>query len=303
MNKHEINAPVDGGELWAGEWREDSGGLAILAVHGITASHRAWDEVAARLPDRRFIAPDLRGRGRSNELPPPYGFAQHADDLAALLDARGIDRAFVVGHSMGAFVTMRFIDRHPDRVAGVLLVDGGLPIDTPREVAVEDRAAHLLGPALERLAMTFRTPAEYVDFWKQHPALGPYWNATIEAYAKYDLTGSEPNLRSSADGTAVLTDAQELSGGGSYEAALSGRAEHIEFLRAPRGLLDAEPLYSDDAVVRWHGNVPHLTIRTIPDVNHYTIIMSPVGAQTTADIIEARVRALENQEATANGIG
>ena len=53
----------------------------------------------------RLIAPDLRGRGRSNTLPGPFGMTRHADDMAAVLDFLGVPRAVVVGHSMGGFVS------------------------------------------------------------------------------------------------------------------------------------------------------------------------------------------------------
>ena len=99
----------------------------VLAVHGITANHLAWQLVAEALPDLRIVAPDLRGRGRSSELPGPYGFDQHADDLAQLIDQLGLGPVPVVGHSMGGFVAMAVAHRHPDLISAVLLLDGGLP--------------------------------------------------------------------------------------------------------------------------------------------------------------------------------
>ena len=64
-------------------------------MHGITASHRAWPAVVAALPGVRVVAPDLRGRGRSNSLPGPYGMGAHADDLAAVLDALGVELSLI----------------------------------------------------------------------------------------------------------------------------------------------------------------------------------------------------------------
>ncbi|MDR6865907.1 pimeloyl-ACP methyl ester carboxylesterase [Microbacterium resistens] len=288
MSRTDLRVRVRGGELGGGEWNGDAPGLPILAVHGITATHRVWDLVAGRLPAHRVIAPDLRGRGRSNALPAPFGFAAHADDLAALLDARGIDRALVVGHSMGAFVSVRFAERHPDRVAGLVLVDGGLPIALPDTIAPEEVPAHLLGPALERLAMTFGTAEEYVDFWRGHPALGPYWNESIADYARYDLDGAAPVLRSSARAAAVAEDARGLDGSDRYEEALAGLPGTVLLLRAPRGLLDGEPLYTASQAGGWAARVPQLDVREIPDTNHYTILMTPDGARATAEAVLER---------------
>jgi len=289
-------APVAGGSLIGGQWHPDAPGLPVLAVHGISATHRSWDVVAAALHDRRVIAPDLRGRGRSNALPGPYGLERHADDLAAALDALGVDRAFVVGHSMGSFVSVRFAERHPDRVAGVVLIDGGLPVPNPDGVPPDDLPAMLLGPALERLSMTFPDRAAYVDFWRRHPALGPYWNDAIEAYVEYDLDGEEPALRSSARVEAVAANAVQLDGAGGYADALFALPDPVDFFRAPRGLLDAAPLYPEVIVTEWAERMPQLVVHEVPDVNHYTIVMTAEGAGSVIPVIRTRLAAAEIQE-------
>ena len=85
---------------WPGR-REES--PVALAVHGITANSRAWDVARAR---RRSDGPGARpARSRTRaSLPGPYGMAEHAADLVAVLDHLGVARALVLGHSMGAFV-------------------------------------------------------------------------------------------------------------------------------------------------------------------------------------------------------
>ncbi|MFF2496184.1 alpha/beta fold hydrolase [Agromyces sp. NPDC058064] len=291
-----VAAPVAGGLLAGGQWHEDAPGLPVLAVHGITASHRNWDLFAEAVPERRIVAPDLRGRGRSSVLPAPYGLEQHADDLAAFLDALGIERAYVVGHSMGAFVSVRLAERHPERVAGLALVDGGLPVPSPDGVAAAELPKLLLGPALERLSMTFADRAAYLDFWRRHPALGPYWNEAIEAYVDYDLDGREPELRSSANAEAVAVNAVELDGRGGYTAALEALPGPVDVFRAPRGLLDADPLYPEALVAEWAARVPALVTHEVADVNHYTILMTEGGTGSVIPVIRARMEAADTQE-------
>ncbi len=296
MSDTTFAVPVAGGLLAGGQWRADAPGTPVLAVHGITATHRNWDLLADALPDRRVIAPDLRGRGRSNALPAPYGLEQHADDLARVLDALGVDRVFVVGHSMGAFVSVRFAERHPDRVAGLVLIDGGLPVPNPDGIALDELPAVLLGPALERLSMTFPSRAAYLDFWRRHPALGPYWNAAIEAYVEYDVDGVEPELRSSASADAVAVNAVELDGSDGYAEALLAMPGPVDFFRAPRGLLDAAPLYPEALVADWAERMPQLVVHDVADVNHYTIVMSADGAGSVIPVIRARLEAVETQK-------
>ena len=79
---------------------------AVLAIHGITANHLSWALVADALPDVRLIAPDLRGRGRSSELPGPWGMSAHAEDVAAVIETLTGGPVPIVGHSMGAFVAV-----------------------------------------------------------------------------------------------------------------------------------------------------------------------------------------------------
>src|SRR5262245_42460842 len=83
--------------------------------------------IAERLAGRRALLQlDLRGRRDSDTPAEGYGMAVHADDVAASMDAEHIERAVVVGHSMGASVATAFAHRHADRCAGVVLFDGGL---------------------------------------------------------------------------------------------------------------------------------------------------------------------------------
>src|SRR6266498_2069724 len=117
-----LAVPVAGGSLHvgvAGAVPGTPGVPVVLAVHGITGSHRSWAGVARHLGDTRglhlpppgpvtVLAPDLRGRGESSGLAGPYGMAAHVDDLLAVLDHVGCARAVVAGHSMGAYIAARF---------------------------------------------------------------------------------------------------------------------------------------------------------------------------------------------------
>jgi pimeloyl-ACP methyl ester carboxylesterase len=278
--------PVDGGELALGIWNPDATGTAVVALHGITASHLAWQAVAERMPDVRVLAPDLRGRGRSNGLPGPYGMDRHAADVAALIDGLGLARPLVVGHSMGAFVAVQVVRRSPERVGGLVIIDGGLPLETSAQSPQE--ALELLGPAAERLSMTFPNREAYVAFWRRHPAFTEDWTPAIEAYVDYDLDGAEPELRASTRAEAMLEDSLWLAGDDSYVGDVNAWGRPIPFLRAPRGLLN-EPvgLYSRGAVTTWSSLLPGLAVTNVDDVNHYTILMGEKGADATCAVIQA----------------
>jgi lipase len=285
---------VDGGDLTVGLWGpDDPDAPTVVAVHGITASHRCWPLVAEALPGTRVVAPDLRGRGRSADLPAPYGMARHAADVAAVLDALAPGPVTLVGHSMGGFVVVHVAALVPGRVASLLLVDGGLPLPAPpppaepAEPAGEPDVAAALGPAAQRLTMTFASREAYRDFWRDHPAFAAEWNPAVDDYLDYDLRGTEPELRPSTRIEAMAADGAELFGHPAHLAALDVVAEAgipVTFLRAPRGLMDEPtPLYPTAAVESAAERLPLLAAYDVEDVNHYTILLTPAGALTVAD--------------------
>src|SRR5581483_5253833 len=96
----------------------DSGAPLVLAIHGITSTSRTWLATGRALGDRAtLLAVDLRGRGRSAGLPPVVGLDAHACDMLAVLDAAGLERAVVVGHSLGAYIAARLATSPPERVS------------------------------------------------------------------------------------------------------------------------------------------------------------------------------------------
>ncbi|HEY7593531.1 MAG TPA: alpha/beta hydrolase [Actinophytocola sp.] len=261
----QLAVPVPGGELSVAVWGSLGSAQPVLAIHGLTASSRAWLETATRLPGP-VIAPDLRGRGGSGELPGPYGMAAHAADCVAVLDALGVDRATVAGHSMGGFVASVLAHRHPTRVARLVLVDGGAPLPPP-----QGGAETAIGPAARRLEMRFESAATYRDYWRAHPSFAE-WTPAIEAYVDYDLTGPAGSLRSRVSAEAMHTDFTDLHHGADAREAFAALPAETPFLRAERGMLnEPTPLYPDPDVLS------RLKVTTVPGTNHYSILFGDAG--------------------------
>jgi non-heme chloroperoxidase len=107
-----------------------------LSLHGFTDSWFSFARVLDDLPsDVRAVAPSQRGHGDSERPLCCYHVSDFAKDAVALLDALGIERATVVGHSMGSFVARRVAAEHPTRVARLVLIGSGT---TARKAAVID---------------------------------------------------------------------------------------------------------------------------------------------------------------------
>jgi pimeloyl-ACP methyl ester carboxylesterase len=106
---------------------DDAGdGVPVVLLHGLTATRR-YVVMGSRALERgghRVVAYDARGHGRSGPAPDPaaYGYDDLADDLLAVMDDRGIDRAVLAGASMGAHTLVRFALERPERVSGVVVV-------------------------------------------------------------------------------------------------------------------------------------------------------------------------------------
>lgn len=94
----------------------------LIFLHGITDSHRSFETVLAHLPSTlRALAPSQRGHGNAS-APARYRLTDFASDLEHLMTALSLDKAVLVGHSMGAAVAQRFAIDYPERVAGLVLV-------------------------------------------------------------------------------------------------------------------------------------------------------------------------------------
>ncbi|WP_375383976.1 alpha/beta hydrolase [uncultured Microbacterium sp.] len=284
-----LDVAVDGGALRVGVWEPESDEDAaptLLLIHGVTASHLSWSPLADRLPHVRLIAPDLRGRGRSSGLPVSAGLSAHANDLVAVLETLEVDRAVVVGHSMGAFVALVLGEEHATRVSRLVLVDGGLPLDLPDGLAPEEVVRLVLGPTAERLAMRFASVDAYFDFWRGHPAFARDWSPALEAYLAYDLVGDAPELRPATTLATVEADSLDQNTGSAIADALAALRHPTLVLTAERGLLDQLPaLYAADRLPRLVASYPGLRHEAVPDVNHYTIVLSERGADAVASAI------------------
>lgn len=291
-----VDVPVEGGALHVGVWdpvEPAAGSPAVLLVHGVTSSHLAWPLVVESLPGVRVIAPDLRGRGRSNTLTGPAGLGAHADDLAAVLTSLGVDSILVAGHSMGAFVSVVFAHRHPDRVSRLVLIDGGLPLDAPAGLDTDQLIAAILGPTAARLSMRFPDTAAYFDLWRAHPAFADAWGPELEEYLEYDLVDDgEGGLRPATSYQVVAEDTADMTAGTSIPDALAGLAHPTAMITVPRGLQDEEPgLYAPAHLARMLERYPDIRHERVDGFNHYTIVLSHDGGRVVAELVAAELAA------------
>lgn len=96
----------------------------VVMIHGFPFTRALWARQAAALAaDFRVLAPDLRGLGESELGPAPQPLERYVDDLLALMDAVGAERAALVGLSMGGYIALRAVERAPERFWAAVLAD------------------------------------------------------------------------------------------------------------------------------------------------------------------------------------
>ncbi len=125
-------------------------GNTIVFVHGWSADRSSWRQQMHGLDtERRLVAVDLIGHGESDAPETEYSKSLFAESVAAVMNDLGIERAILVGHSMGVTVVRQFYRLYPDRVEALVAVDGAMiPMPPDR---LEQMMAPLRGPDYKKV--------------------------------------------------------------------------------------------------------------------------------------------------------
>ena len=202
---------------WGGE------GRPVVLLHGLASTCRIWDLTAPVLArDFSVIAVDQRGHGDSGKPESGFDFGSVGNDVAALLEGRGIERPVLVGHSWGADVALELAVAHPELLQGIVFVDGGTIDASARYDTLDDALLQMAPPDFSGV-----TPAEFMERVKS----GGQWARLIEQHGK----PAEDVILANFE---VLDD-------GTLRAKLS-RANHLRIIEAlwdhhPRQLYERVP--------------------------------------------------------------
>src|SRR5713101_3952352 len=114
------------------DYRDQGAGIPVIFIHAFPLNQTMWDDQLAVLHNRccRTITLDLRGFCQSDAPQGPYLMDQMAADIRGLMSALGIDRAVLVGLSMGGYVSLAFYRNYPDSVRALVLADTRASADT-----------------------------------------------------------------------------------------------------------------------------------------------------------------------------
>ena len=242
----------------------------VLAIHGISSHRRLWSWLHAEAPDLTLVAPELRGRADSVDVPGPYDLARHADDLALLLDAVDLQQVPVIGMSMGGFVALELRHRHPDRVASLVLVDGGFPLQPPPGLT-PDNVELAFADRLGRLGRRWETVDAYLDYFRS--TTGPLLDRDdplLRHYVEHDLRDGVVRLSPEA----IVGDSRDIFFGSVpwQDVGVPVRWLHAQWAVGP----GSTPMYSAEAVERYAPQCA--SVVGLDGLDHAASIMSPAGA-------------------------
>lgn len=248
--------------------------MNVVLLHAMSTTAEMWRDQSAALrrAGHLVLAPDLRGHGRT-----PLGTAEPsldvvADDLASLLDRRGIDSTVLVGTSMGGYVAQAFLRRHPGRTSGLALLGTRATADDGATVTA-------------RLAF-----ADQVC----DPALRP----ALLAAAKPRLVGATSRDRRPDVLTRVseMVDGVSAAGVAWAQRAIAARPDSLELLSSitvPSTVVAGteDELVSVDEAELMASVLPHGRVVLVPDAGHLAPIEAPEAVTAAITDLIARVAA------------
>jgi len=171
-------------------------GQPVVFLHGWPDSWFSFSRVLSELPaDIRALAIDQRGFGESDRPHCGYAIRDLANDVVALLDALGIERATLVGHSFGSFVARQVAIAHPERVDALVLIGTGYTASNPVTRDVQNSLRDLPDPIPLEFARDFQASTAHrplpADFFERIVAeslkLPPrLWRLAFESLIEYD---------------------------------------------------------------------------------------------------------------------
>lgn len=172
-------------------------GTPIVLLHGLSDSHRSYDLMLPMAPRAwRMLAVTMRGHGLSDKPQSGYAIPDFARDVAAFLDALGIERAIVVGHSMGSAIALQTAADFPERVAGLVLIGAfsrfeGRPAMKELELAAANMGENCGGEfalAFQESTLANMIPQRFLDTVINETLCMPghAWRGAVQGLSAFD---------------------------------------------------------------------------------------------------------------------
>jgi len=261
--------PGDNVEIQLAIW--EGKGKSVLGIHGLTANCRCWDVIAQSIiPEVKFLAMDLRGRGRSDRPSKGYSVQNHCRDIKALIENLNLERVAIMGHSLGALIALAFAAWYPDFVDRILLIDGAGALSKEQM----DKVMEGIKPALDRLGKIYPSFDAYLNQIKKAPFLQP-WPAAMDAYYQYEIEQVKGGVRSNIKPEHIIEEIENLKKINASKFYTKINCP-VLIIRATDGMLSSDDiLLPQESLSRMLKEIPNATSVDLVGTNHYSIVFQP----------------------------
>ncbi len=252
-------------------YRTAGTGPPVVLVHGMVNSSRHWKGVADLLAeDYTVIAPDLLGHGDSAKPEGDYSLGAHAAGIRDLLAALGVDRASMVGHSLGGGVAMQFFYQFPERCERLILISSG---GLGREVSLSLRLAAVPGAeAVVALAARPRLIAALDRVGTMLRKRIPVASALLRAIARALGSLDEPAAR-----RGFLHTLRSVIGMGGQRVSARDRLYLLAALPTLIVWGERDRTIPLEHGLRAHADAPASRFATIPGSGHFPNLENPAA--------------------------
>jgi 3-oxoadipate enol-lactonase len=194
------------GNLAYQEWGS-SNGAPLVFIHGFPFDHRMWrSQIEFFKQNYRVITYDIRGFGASEPGDGQYSLEIFVDDFLALLDHLKVEKATVVGFSMGGYIALRAIERNPNRFARLVLADTQSGSDSDAaKVKRTDTLKTIKLKGISTFAGQFLKSALFSKTTDTNPALVSSLSEWIQSQSTIGVSGGVLGLMSRTDTTEALS--------------------------------------------------------------------------------------------------
>ncbi|MCH9609712.1 MAG: Aclacinomycin methylesterase RdmC [Chlamydiales bacterium] len=164
-------------QLWTESLGENRGDNGVICIHGCGSHAMNWNDIFCKeLTDQGYfvIRYDQRDIGYSDPFPTPYAFTDFADDVVKIMDAYGLEKAHIIGHSMGGMIGQFVATRYPERVETLTLISSApvsmtpaldVPLTWTELFRAAKAGAYLLHPVPENFDAAYRVSLEGMQFF------------------------------------------------------------------------------------------------------------------------------------------
>lgn len=224
---------------------------ALVFLHYWGGSSRTWDDVIAALPNvYRSVAPDHRGWGDSDKPADHYALADLADDAQRVIDALGLRRFVLIGHSMGGKVAQLLAARRPQGLAGLVLVAPSppVPLALPPEALAAMEGAYVSRESVEA-TIDGMLCAKRLSPANRERVIEDSLRGSLEAKAAWPRHASQEDI--SRDVASIDVPTMVIAG--------------------ERDRVDSVATLRDELLPR----IPHAQMHVLPETGHLSPLESP----------------------------